>query len=78
MSTTELISTIKKNDTQSFLKRMQDACEATNVLWDAKDDNNDETILTVMMILVKKGISFTWLLFNRGMFWDRHNTICPN
>lgn len=78
MATMTLIEQIKSNDEKAFLTRIEESCKMTHVLWDAQEDSSSDSIMNLLMILVKKGVSFTWLLFNRGLIWHRDNNICPN
>lgn len=61
----------------TFIGRIEKACDTTLILW-SSEGRDDGTLFSIMMMLVERGVSLTWLLFGRGLFWERHNAICDN
>ena len=66
--------------TAGFLKRLQDACDMVMILLDLTGDPDTDKYIRkkVFMLCLKKGVSCTWLLHGRGLFWEKHNKINCN
>lgn len=66
-----------KLDSKPFQRRLIIACDTLRILA-CHEDLDSGNINRLFMMCVDRGVSASWLLHNKGLFWNRHNIICEN
>lgn len=62
----------------NIIDRLLEASQSLYILVDSQDLTDPHTVNKVFMMLIHRGVSARWLLFNRGLFWYRDNVINYN
>ena len=69
---------IKQLCNDSLKRRLLLACDTLFILASYDDLDCDASIGKLLMMCVDRGVSASWILHHKGLFWHRHNIICEN